>query len=111
MLYDYGCETCNYVMIDVYQSIKDEPLTRCPRCGEHSLHRMIHGGLGHFVKDVKTIGQLADKNWNSMGSYERSEIESSNVSKKESQEKNKLRKEINNMTPEQKRKYIIEGEK
>jgi len=111
MLYDYECESCNYVMIDVYQSIKDEALIECPSCGENALQRVMHGGLGHFVKDVKTIGQLADKNWNNMGSYKRSEIESSNLSKKESQEKNKLRKEINSMTPEQKRKYIIKGEK
>jgi putative FmdB family regulatory protein len=117
MLYDYDCGSCDYRMIDVYQSIKDEPLIECPRCGEHSLQRIIHGGLGHFVKDVKTIGQLADKNWSNLGSYKRSEIEdqSKNTSNKNqsvfSSCGNATKKEINKMTPEQKKKYIMEGKK
>jgi len=117
MLYDYGCESCNYYMVDVYQSIKDDPLTECPRCGSSSLHRVIYGGLGHFVKDVKTIGQLADKNWKSLGSYKKSELEQQSKEKK--QESSSLfsstdsasSKEINKMTKEQKTKYIITGEK
>lgn len=119
MLYDYGCEVCNYHMIDVQQSIKDEPLTKCPRCGENGLHRIIYGGLGHFVKDVKTIGQAADSNWKKMGSYQRSEIESQSSAAKRERENssafssagNASKKEINKMTPEQKTRYIIEGKK
>lgn len=117
MLYDYGCESCNYVMTDIYQSIKDDALVKCPRCGKDSLYRMIYGGLGHFVKDPKTIGQLADKNWNKLGHYKKSELEQK--SKEERQDSSSAfsssgsatKKEINNMTQEQKKKYIITGEK
>lgn len=117
MLYDYGCQTCNYVMIDVYQSIKDDPLVKCPRCGKDSLYRMIYGGLGHFVKETKTIGQLADKNWDRMGHYKKSEIEQKSREKRQesspvfSSAGPATSKEINKMTKEQKTKYIIEGKK
>lgn len=117
MLYDYICQDCGKELKDVKQSMKDDALTQCPSCGKPSLQRVIYGGLGSFMKDVKTVGQAADKNWKKLGSYKRSEIESQ---QKETQQKNKSplsdfgpasRKEINKMTPEQKKKYIIEGTK
>lgn len=117
MLYDYGCKSCNYVMTDVYQSIKDDPLVKCPRCGKDSLYRMIYGGLGHFVKDTKTIGQLADKNWSNLGHYNKSELEQQSKEKKQESASSipsagsASSKEINKMTQEQKTKYIITGEK
>lgn len=117
MLYDYVCEKCAYNMIDVYQSIHDSALITCPNCKENSLQRVIHGGVGCFVKDVKTIGQLADKNWSTLGTYKRSEIEAQSQSKvaKEpslfSAAGKATKKEINKMTPEQKTKYIMEGKK
>lgn len=117
MLYDYRCEECAYNMIDVYQSINDEALINCPNCGNDSLQRVIHGGIACFVKDVKTIGQLADKNWSTLGTYKRSEIEEkgkTKVSKEQSifsSAGNATRKEINKMSPEQKTKYIMEGKK
>lgn len=117
MLYDYGCESCNYAMTDVYQSIKEEPLVKCPRCGENTLHRIIYGGLGHFVKDTKTIGQLADKNWSKLGHYKKSELEQESKEKRQesssvfSSTGNASSKEINKMTNQQKTKYIITGEK
>lgn len=110
MLYDYGCNNCGQTLEDVKQSIHDEALTKCPSCGTDSLERVPYGGLGAFVKDVKTIGQAADRNWSKMGSYKRSEIEQQNKPKIEEQRKNAERRKINNMTQEQKTKYIITGE-
>lgn len=120
MLYDYYCDECHGELKDVQQSIKDDALVTCPGCGKDSLKRVIYGGIGCFVKDVKTIGQLGDKNWSQMGHYKRSEIET------EAKEKSKketpyfssfgsttpaTNKEINKMTPAQKKKYIMEGKK
>lgn len=117
MLYDYKCDNCSHELKDVYQSIKDEALTECPACGKDTLCRVIYGGLGSFMKDVKTIGQLADRNWSKMGSYQKSDIEHQNRENKQ-EDKSPLSsfgsastKEINKMTSEQKRKYIITGEK
>lgn len=109
MLYDYKCEDCSHELKDVYQSMKDEALITCPSCGKDALQRVIYGGLGSFMKDAKTIGQLADKNWSRMGHYQKSEIE--HKRKTDSSLSSVSNKEINKMTPEQKKKYIITGEK
>lgn len=111
MLYDYGCHNCGETLEDIKQSIHDEALTKCPSCGQDSLERVPYGGLGAFVKDAKTIGQLADKNWSRMGSYKRSEIEAKNKPKQEEAKKKQEIREINNMTQKQRERYIITGEK
>lgn len=114
--YDYLCESCGHEINDLYQSFSEDSLIKCPSCSQDSLGRVIYGGLGTFVKDVKTIGQLADRNWKSMGQYKKSEIEQQ---RKESNKSNESplssfgkasRSEINKMTQEQKKKYIITGE-
>ena len=102
MLYDYGCHNCGEILEDVQQSIHDEALKKCPSCGQDSLERVPYGGLAAFVKDAKTIGQIADKNWSRMGSYQKSEIESKNKISKEAKEKREQTRKINNMTSEQK---------
>lgn len=116
MLYDYICDKCSHEMIDVYQSIKDEALTKCPKCGKDALRRVIYGGIASFMSEPKTIGSLSEKNWAKKGHYERSEIESK--TKKSTGETsyfsafgNANKKEINKMTNEQKTKYIMTGEK
>jgi len=115
MLYDYICDNCNNKLTDVYQSIKDDALTKCEACGKESLQRVIYGGISASVKGVSTIGQLADRNWSKMGSYQKSElIEKQKSNKQESPLQSfgsASRKEINKMTPEQQKKYIITGEK
>lgn len=117
MLYDYECSQCGHIIIDYFQSIHDEPITLCTKCNNHSLNRVISGGLGSFCKEAKTIGQLADKNWTKLGKYQRSEIEEKRKKEKEQKTSyfDKLgsasKKEINKMTAEQKKKYIITGEK
>jgi putative FmdB family regulatory protein len=116
MLYDYKCDNCSHELVDVQQSIKDEALTTCPSCGKDSLVRVIYGGLGSFMKDVKTIGQLADRNWSKMGHYQKSEILNKNkkgdtTSETFSSSGKATKKEIAKMTESQKTKYIMTGEK
>lgn len=119
MLYDYLCDECGHKMIDVYQSIKDDALKTCPSCQKESLNRVVYGGIASFVKDVKTIGQLADKNWTKLGHYQRSEKEEQAKLERQSKEEKSVfsafgsasKKEINKMTPEQQKRYIITGDK
>lgn len=111
MLYDYGCHECGETLKDVKQSIHDEALTKCPSCGKNSLERVPYGGLGSFMKNSSnTIGGQADKNWSKMGSYQKSEILAKKKAEQPHDQAKDNRKKINNMTPEQKRKYIITGE-
>lgn len=117
MLYDYKCDNCSHEMEDVYQSIKDEALITCPSCGNNTLYRVIYGGVGSFMKDANTIGQLADRNWSKMGHYQKSEIQAQNKEKLPKEESilsgfgNASKKEIMKMSESQKKKYIITGEK
>ena len=117
MLYDYYCGECNHTMADVYQSIKDSALTRCPSCGKDSLERVIYGGLASFCKNTTTIGQLGDDNWKKMGHYKRSEIETKAKEDSKAAESPfqnfgpASKKDIMKMTPQQKKRYIMEGKK
>jgi putative FmdB family regulatory protein len=47
--YDYKCENCNHTF-EVLQSIKDEPLIKCPKCGKNKLKKLISGGAGLIFK-------------------------------------------------------------
>ena len=47
--YEYACEGCGHTW-DAFQSIKDDPLTRCPACGEDKARRVISGGMGFILK-------------------------------------------------------------
>ena len=117
MLYDYECSNCGHLMQDVYQSIKDNAFTKCPQCSADSLNRIIHGGVYASVKDAKTIGQIADKNWSKLGRYKQSEIIESNKTQTHKGPSifkdcgNATRQEISKMTQNQKIKYIMEGRK
>ena len=46
--YGYECKSCGYTF-DVFQSMKDEPLKTCPKCGK-KVHRLIYGGTGIIFK-------------------------------------------------------------
>lgn len=54
-IYEYQCETCAE-RLEIKQSIKDDPLTDCPRCGKR-LQRLISSpaimfkGSGWYVTD------------------------------------------------------------
>jgi len=110
MLYDYECSNCKHFMEDVYQSIKEDALTECPKCKKQSLERILTGGIyGQVYQEPTTIGQQADKNWRNKGHYERS-----NAMAKEDQkarEKREKRKMINRMNKDHQYHYIMTGEK
>jgi putative FmdB family regulatory protein len=46
--YEYECKICGHTF-DVFQSMSDEPLKSCPRCGKE-VRRLIHGGVGVIFK-------------------------------------------------------------
>ena len=46
--YGYECKSCGYTF-DVLQSMKDEPLKTCPKCGK-KVHRLISGGADIIFK-------------------------------------------------------------
>lgn len=47
--YEYDCEKCGH-HLEAFQSMKDEPLVKCPECGKNSLKRAIGTGAGLLFK-------------------------------------------------------------
>ncbi len=56
--YEYKCESCGY-MFEAFQSIHDEPIKVCPKCGGpvrkliSSSYGMIFKGSGFYITDYK----------------------------------------------------------
>ena len=46
--YEYECTNCGH-RFERFQSMKDEPLKRCPEC-RHKIRRVLHGGAGFLFK-------------------------------------------------------------
>jgi len=46
--YNYRCKTCGD--FEYSQSIKDNPLTTCPKCGGHEIKRLISNNVGIIFK-------------------------------------------------------------
>jgi len=46
--YEYEYSKCGHTF-EVFQSIIDKPLSRCPKC-KSSIRRLIHGGMGIIFK-------------------------------------------------------------
>jgi len=133
MLYDYQCGKCDYFMEDVYQSMKDEPLTKCPQCKKNSLERVLYGGIHACVKsgEPTTKHGIAEKRfneghktmpdgrqitrveWNKTDMVEASERRAAEAKerKRVSDAQKAQVKKIHNMTREQKINYIRNGDK
>lgn len=47
--YDYVCDACEH-KFEHFQSIKDDPLTKCPECGKKKLRRLIGAGAAIVFK-------------------------------------------------------------
>ena len=112
MLYDYTCYKCGFLWENVQQSINDQPKKKCPRCQKNTLNRLISLGLPPIVKgDANTLGQLAERNSKKMGKYKISEERGKYEEKidKVSKETQEQHRQINKMSPEQKKRFIENG--
>lgn len=49
MTYEYECEACNHYW-EEEQSIKDEPIKVCPKCGQEKAKRLISGNNGFILQ-------------------------------------------------------------
>jgi putative FmdB family regulatory protein len=47
--YEYECRSCHHTF-EAFQSIKEEALKKCPKCGKSSLRRLFGGGMGIIFK-------------------------------------------------------------
>lgn len=118
--YNLFCENCNadiefFCSISEYDKFMKE--IKCPSCSSKKLYRNYQeDNIYSTVREIRTVGQLAEHNTKKMGSKLSEEYEKNKPSsKKQWYQDEKLgdasRKEINKMTPAQKKKYVLTGKK
>lgn len=110
-LYEYECRDCKY-NFEVVESIFIDSKTTCPSCNAESLFRVVFCNTFAIKGNINTIGQLADKNWKKMGTYEKeSKMQKDKIPETIAKRERKANIDrISKMTPEQKNKYIREGD-
>ena len=47
--YEYACQKCGHEF-EQFQSMRDEPLKKCPKCKKQSLKRLVGSGAGLIFK-------------------------------------------------------------
>ena len=47
--YEYACPKCGH-QFEQFQSMKDDPLKKCPKCKKAGLKRLVGGGAGLIFK-------------------------------------------------------------
>ena len=64
--YEYRCTACEE-HLEVVQSFKDEPLTKCPNCGKKALRKVfspvgiVFKGSGFYKTDSRGAGKKSSK--------------------------------------------------
>jgi putative FmdB family regulatory protein len=64
--YEYACPKCGH-QFEQFQSMRDEPLKKCPKCKKTGLKRLVGGGAGlifkgtgFYITDYKNKGGSKD---------------------------------------------------
>ena len=47
--YEYACPKCGHEF-ELFQSMRDEPLKKCPKCKKPGVKRLVGGGAGLIFK-------------------------------------------------------------
>ena len=110
--YDFECQKCAYYT-EIKQGIYDPAKHECPHCGEKSLVKVFINAPAMFVRgEPTTIGHQADRNTQNMGKYELEDKKNEHGIKSDKEETNRkdTHRKITSMTPQQKLKWIKEGD-
>ena len=60
-IYEYRCGACGHEK-EVLQRMSDKPLTKCPKCGKRTFHKLVSAagfqlkGTGWYATDFKNSG-------------------------------------------------------
>lgn len=64
---EYICDKCGHTF-EIYQPLHDKLLKKCPECKANKLYQNLQGITGQ-VKEVKTLGQFAERQNKKLGTY------------------------------------------
>jgi putative FmdB family regulatory protein len=111
-LYDFECEPCAYYA-EIRQGYNDPSTLECPHCNKNTLKKVFITAPYVAVRgEPETVKHLAERNTQKMGTYElQSKMKEDKIEERNAKrEKVKLNRKINNMTPQEKIKWIENGE-
>lgn len=114
--YNFVCDKCKTYSVEYwYVSEYDDKIKslKCQKCKSKKIHRAYDLDNVHTtVKEIKTIGQLAEANTKKLGKYglEEKLLKDNRIVDKQKQENKERIRKINKMTPQQKEKWIVEGD-
>lgn len=114
--YNFICNKCNQYTTEYWHvSEYDEKFKniKCSHCKSKKINRAYDVDNIHTtVKEIKTIGQLAEANTKKLGKYglEEKMRQDNKIVDKEKKNKQDLMRKINKMTPQQQQKWIVEGD-
>lgn len=116
--YSFYCRKCKHKFSrywNISQYDKEIDLIECESCSADKSFVSRDYQEDNMVvsyHEVKTIGQLADRNTKKMGKYElQDKMREDNMDfHKKNKEVAAKRRRLNKMTPEQKKKWIMEGD-
>ena len=60
--YEYACRKCDH-QFEVFQSIKADPLSQCPSCGDEELRRLIHEHRSNPRIAIRTRDRQTPADW------------------------------------------------
>jgi putative FmdB family regulatory protein len=93
--YDYECQSC-HGKFELFQSITERPVRKCPHCGRASARRLIGAGAGIIFKgsgfyqtDYRSAAYKAEAKADSAGGSASGKSESKSESKAESKPESK----------------------
>lgn len=114
--YNFECQKCQNKFSEFWhisQYDEKKKKCKCPSCKSKKINRIYEvDNVFGSVKEIKTIGQLAEANAKKMGKYkleEKMQEDSIKIPKKQKEKRDLFRK-INKMTPKQKQRWIHEGD-
>jgi putative FmdB family regulatory protein len=90
--YEYRCTACDE-HLEVVQSFKDEPLTKCPKCGKKALRKVfspvgiVFKGTGFYKTDSRGSGKTSSTSKDKESTSTSSSDSSSSSSDKSSSDK------------------------
>lgn len=93
--YDYQCEACNHEW-ELFQSMNDSPVKRCPKCKKQKAKRLLGLGAGLIFKGTgfyetdykkKSGGEPKDNSSSSSGSTDNGTSSTKTEKKQESKPK------------------------
>lgn len=122
-LCDTRCTKCGHEE-EIFVKFHEKHNEKCNACGKKGVERLISGGCHAFVKDVKSIGQLAEQNVKKKGKYwegdaqdrenREKEVRIDSLGRPNIRHKYKdaeLDNSLLEATYEEKKRYVLEGKK